>query len=406
MPTRTSGRKFRFDRSVLAMACVPFAMVLGNSIIIPVLPAIKSALGLTEVASGLIITAFSIPAGVLIPFAGFLADRYGRKAVMVPSLVVYGIGGLVAAAAGIFLGSGAFGLLMVGRVIQGLGAAGTANIGLALAGDLYSGAARGQAMGVLEASNGFGKVASPILGAALGLLAWFAPFLFFASLTIPVALAVALWVKEAKPPKARPARQYFGSVLRVFSRKGLALGAAFASAMVALFLLFGVLFYLSTTLEKAFGLEGVAKGLVLALPVLASAAASYVTGAVLQERVDRRHLVSGGLALIALALGSLAVIRSPHYLYAAIFLIGAGSGAALAALNTLVTSSVPRSERGMITSDYGAVRFFGVALGPPLFGLVMGRGEVPLFLGAAALAAATAVAAVLFVHDPLTRSRR
>ena len=194
MPTRTSGPKFRFDRSVLAMACVPFAMVLGNSIIIPVLPAIKSALGLTEIASGLIITAFSIPAGVLIPFAGFLADRYGRKAVMVPSLVVYGIGGLVAAAAGIFLGSGAFGLLMVGRVIQGLGAAGTANIGLALAGDLYSGAARGQAMGVLEASNGFGKVASPILGAALGLLAWFAPFLFFASLTIPVALAVALWV--------------------------------------------------------------------------------------------------------------------------------------------------------------------------------------------------------------------
>ena len=405
MPTRTSGRKFRFDRSVLAMACVPFAMVLGNSIIIPVLPAIKSALGLTEVASGLIITAFSIPAGVLIPFAGFLADRYGRKAVMVPSLVVYGIGGLVAAAAGVFLGSGAFGLLMVGRVIQGLGAAGTANIGLALAGDLYSGAARGQAMGVLEASNGFGKVASPILGAALGLLAWFAPF-FFAALTIPVALAVALWVKEAKPPKPRPARQYFGSVLRVFSKKGLALGAAFASAMVALFLLFGVLFYLSTTLEKAFGLEGVAKGLVLALPVLASAAASYVTGAVLQERVDRRHLVSGGLALIALALGSLAVIRSPHYLYAAIFLIGAGSGAALAALNTLVTSSVPRSERGMITSDYGAVRFFGVALGPPLFGLVMGRGEVPLFLGAAALAAATAVAAFLFVHDPLTRSRR
>ncbi|HCJ10372.1 MAG TPA: hypothetical protein DHW14_04320, partial [Clostridiales bacterium] len=130
---------FRFDAAIGALLLVPFVMVLGNSILIPVLPAMRQAMNLSPAQTGLIITAFSVPAGVLIPFAGFLADRYGRKAVMVPSLVTYGVGGAIAIAAAVFLEERAYGLLMVGRVVQGLGAAGTANIAMALAGDLYAG---------------------------------------------------------------------------------------------------------------------------------------------------------------------------------------------------------------------------------------------------------------------------
>lgn len=374
-------------------------MVLGNSILIPVIPAIKSSLHLSSATSGLIITAFSVPAGVLIPFAGFLADRYGRKAVMVPGLAVFSLGGFLAVAAAILLKSNAFWLLMVGRIIQGLGAAGTANIAMALAGDLFKGAARGQAMGVLEAFNGFGKVVSPVLGAALGLLTWYAPFIFFAAITIPVAVAVALLTKDAKPAKQASLGKYFGKIVRVFGEKGLALGSAFLAGMVALFLLFGTLFYLSEALEKQFHLEGVVKGLVLAVPVLASSVMAYVSGTYLQKKIDRRYLVFGGLVLIMLALVAVAVFDNPYFLIAAIFLIGVGTGTTLATLNVLVTSSVPQSERGMITSDYGAVRFFGVAIGPPVFGLLSGRGNAVTFLVAAAIAAVAAVAALTFIDQ-------
>lgn len=390
---------FKFNARMAALSLVPFIMVLGNSILIPVIPAIQSALRLSPASSGLIITAFSVPAGLFIPVAGFLADRFGRKAVMVPGLVIYAIGGFISVAAALFLGSGAFGLLMVGRVVQGLGAAGTANIAMALAGDLYSGAARGQSLGVLEAANGLGKVLSPILGAALGLVAWFAPFIFFSVLTIPATLAVVFWVKEGRTAERSPAGEYFGSILRVFSKKGLPLGAAFFAGMVALFLLFGTLFYLSETLETEFRLQGVTKGLVLAVPVLASSITAYLTGAYLQERVNRRHLVSSGLALMALALASLTVLRHPYYVYGAIFLVGAGTGAVLATLNVLVTGAVRQSRRGMITSDYGAVRFFGVALGPPLFGLLMERGSVVLFGVAASVGVLAAVLTLVFL-DP------
>lgn len=390
---------FKFDAGVISLAWVPFVMVLGNSILIPVIPAMKSALHLSSTMSSLIITAFSVPAGVFIPFAGFLADRYGRKAVMVPGLAVFSLGGFLAVAAAIFLKSNAFWLLMVGRIIQGLGAAGTANIAMALAGDLFKDAARGQAMGVLEAFNGFGKVVSPVLGAALGLLTWYAPFIFFAAFTIPVALAVAFLTKDAKPTKRVPAGEYFGKIVKVFGRQGLALGAAFLAGMVGLFLLFGTLFYLSEALEKDFHLEGVVKGLVLAVPVLASSLMAYVSGTYLQKKIDRRYLVFGGLALITLALVCMALFKSPHLLFAAIFLIGVGTGTALATLNVLVTSSVPQSERGMITSDYGAVRFFGVAIGPPVFGLLAARGSVVTFLVAAAIAAFAAAAALIFIDQ-------
>ncbi|MDI9458419.1 MAG: MFS transporter, partial [Bacillota bacterium] len=50
-------------------------MVLGNSMLIPVFPQMKKAMDLTQFQVGLIVTFFSIPAGILIPLAGFLSDR-------------------------------------------------------------------------------------------------------------------------------------------------------------------------------------------------------------------------------------------------------------------------------------------------------------------------------------------
>jgi len=374
-------------------------MVLGNSILIPVIPAMQAALHLSPASSGLVITAFSVPAGLLIPFAGFLADRWGRKAVMVPGLIVFSAGGLIAVAAALVLKDRAFGLLMAGRVVQGLGAAGTANIAMALAGDLFTGKARGQAMGVLEASNGLGKVTSPILGAALGLLAWYAPFVFFTVLAVPVALAVGFLTRDVRPSARASVKEYLGRLLEVSKRKGLALGAAFLAGMSALFLLFGTLFYLSEVLERDFHIEGVLKGLVLAVPVLASSVMAYLSGAYLQGRCDRRYLVSGGLGLIAVSLVGAAFLRHPFLLFGAVLLVGVGTGTALATLNVLVTSAVPRTERGMVTSEYGAVRFFGVAVGPPVFGLLMGRGPTATFLVAALVAAVAAVAALAFIDE-------
>ncbi len=124
---------------IAALSSVAFIMVLGNSLLIPVLPEIKSALRLTQLKVSMLITLFSVPAGLVIPLAGFLSDRYGRKKVIIPSLILYGLGGILAGLTALFIKHAAFSIILFGRVLQGIGAAGTAPVAMAFCGDLFIG---------------------------------------------------------------------------------------------------------------------------------------------------------------------------------------------------------------------------------------------------------------------------
>ena len=88
------------------------------------------------------------------------------------------------------LSSHAYGIILAGRVLQGIGAAGAMPIVLPLVGDLFRSEEQVSAgLGLIETSNTFGKVLSPILGSALALLAWQAPFW---SVPVLCALSIAL----------------------------------------------------------------------------------------------------------------------------------------------------------------------------------------------------------------------
>ncbi|SHF67610.1 MFS transporter, ACDE family, multidrug resistance protein [Desulfofundulus australicus DSM 11792] len=383
-----------------ALSGVPFIMVLGNSMIIPVLPAIKEALHLTQFKVSLLITLFSVPAGIIIPLAGFLSDRFGRKKVIVPALILYGLGGILAGLAAIFLKSMVYQAILAGRILQGMGAAGTAPIAMALTGDLYTGKQRATALGIIEAANGLGKVVSPVLGALLGLITWYATFLFFPLVIIPVVLGVYFLVSEPEQNRqAQSVREYLKSIARVFEKKSAMLLTSFLGGAVALLTLFGVLFFLSEHLETVFRLNGVRKGMALAVPVLFMSSTSYLTGRLIKKRLAlMKWLVVTGLALISGALTLMGFYRTTYLFFIAISLAGIGTGLALPCLNTIITSSTAAQRRGLVTSLYGGVRFLGVALGPPLFGLLMNYGLPLMFWSTATLAGVAALLAVFLIR--------
>lgn len=185
-----------------ALCTVPLIMVLGNSMLIPVLPDMGKEMGLDKSVTGLAVTAFSLAAGVGIVLAGYLADRFGRKVVIVPALLIYGLGGVLSGLGGWWFAEDGFWVVMAGRVIQGLGAAGTAPVAMAFVGDLFKGPQRVTALGILEAANGLGKVVSPILGALVGaLFIWWGVFFAYAFMSIPFALAVWFLTKEPERKK-------------------------------------------------------------------------------------------------------------------------------------------------------------------------------------------------------------
>ncbi|WP_425426426.1 MFS transporter [Thermicanus aegyptius] len=365
--------------AIFAIALIPFIMVLGNSMLVPILPTMKGKLHLSQFQVSLIITVFSLAAGLIIPLVGYLSDRFGRKRIIVPSLILYGFGGLVSGIAAWQL-KDAYWLILGGRIIQGIGAAGTAPIAMALVGDQFRGGQESKVLGIIESSNGMGKILSPIFGSLLAMITWFAVFFAFPILTFLSALFFWLVIKEKKKRKAKPLPQYLDALKRIFISEGRWLIPAFLVGATGLFILFGVLFYLSDVLEDRFQIDGLIKGSILAVPLMGMVTTSYITGGkIKQNKTLIRKILYIGLFLLTLSTGAVIFFQTLSVMIALLTSASIGIGLLLPCLNTLITGAVEKSERGMITSLYGSVRFLGVAFGPPVFGWLMGISHLVLF---------------------------
>lgn len=384
-----------------AIATVPLVLVFGNSMLVPVLPDLQKALDVSRFQSSLVITLFSVTAGLAIPVVGFLSDRFGRKPVILPALVLYGAAGLLAGLGAVWK---SYPVLIAARALQGLGASGTAPIAMALAGDLFAGGERSKALGIVEASNGTGKVLSPIIGSLLAMLAWHAAFFAFPAFCLVSLLCIAFLIREPERPgqAPRPAA-YLKDVGGVFRKQGTWLVPAFFAGSLALFILFGVLFYLSDVLEKKpYRIDGVIKGLVLAIPLLGMVITSYTTGSLIKKNGPlMRRLMLIGLILMTVSLGLAVFVFKNIYLFIGLLTLSSiGTGLLLPCLNTLITGSVDQEKRGMITSLYSSLRFLGVAFGPPLFGWMMGLSDRIMFISVSALSLLTLILVFFTIKPP------
>ncbi|REE84370.1 ACDE family multidrug resistance protein [Paenibacillus taihuensis] len=386
----------------VALATVPLVLVLGNSMLVPILPDMEKKLHISSFQSSLVITLFSVAAGLIIPISGYLSDRYTRKAVILPSLALYGIAGIVAGVGAVIH---SYWLLIAARALQGIGAAGTSPIAMALVGDMYKDGNESEALGLIEASNGAGKVVSPIIGSLLALIAWYVPLFAFPLFCAGSFFAMMFLIKEpAKENKeVVPVKQYVGDIKKVFREKGRWLVSCFISGSLGLFILFGVLFRLSDLLEKKpYNIDGVAKGGVLAIPLLFLVVTAFITGHHIKNNgVLMRRLMITGIAVMCCSLTAAAFMHKNIYaLIGFVSLSSLGTGLLLPCLNTLITGAVDRPHRGMVTSLYSSLRFLGVAFGPPLFGWMASRSDKLLYGVVAGLSVCALLIIIFLVHPP------
>jgi MFS transporter, ACDE family, multidrug resistance protein len=381
--------------SLLAISSVPLVMTLGNSMLIPVLPIIEEKLKITPFQVSLIITVYSIVAIILIPIAGYLSDRFGRKFVMVPCLIIAGIGGGIAGWASWKM-EDPFLIILLGRVLQGIGSAGAAPIVIPMIGDMFdSDKEITSGLGLIETSNTAGKVLSPIIGAVLASFIWFLPFWFIPFFSLISVLLIVFFVKIPKHDREKQSiSEFIKSVKGTFKEKGRWLYAIFVVGCIIMFILFGVLFYLSDMLETKYHIDGVNKGLLLAVPLLFLSTSSFIAGKKIgQSKGLMKLVIAGGMALLAF---SFVALRLQHsFIFLLIFLVfsGIGIGVALPCLDALITEGIEKEKRGTITSFYSAMRFIGVAAGPPAYAYVMSISEHLIFY----LSGGTSLIALLIV---------
>ena len=115
--------------------------IMGNTLLAPAIPDILDEFGVSDAGAGLLIAATSFPGIFMAPVIGVLADRLGRRRVLVPCLATFGVFGTAAALAP------SFAWLVAARFGMGIGAAGLINLAVVLIGDHWGPADRTRLIG-------------------------------------------------------------------------------------------------------------------------------------------------------------------------------------------------------------------------------------------------------------------
>lgn len=379
-----TGRGTRFRAAPLAVAT--FVAMLANSMLVPALPGIAAGLGVTVAQAGALVTAYVLAYGLLTPALGILADRVGRRAVLVPCLVAFGIGGAVP------IVTTDFALVVAGRVLQGAGGAGILPVALAWVADSAV-ESRDRATGALSVAFAAGESFAPVVGGVLALASWRAPFAAYLA-ALPVALLVAVAVPDSRPSRRSTFASYARGAGRVL--RSPALLALYATFFLFAFAYFGLvtLFPAHAALKWGAG-PGKSGLLLLAFGVgwtLSSAAFSRL------DRVPRGFLLAGGLVAQAGALGGLLATHSASVAVPLLAAWGAGAGAVVTALFALVPSRTEEEHRGVVSSLLSSTGFLGLGAGPvalPLVASASFDAAAPIAIGAIAVATGLASAVAL-----------
>ena len=271
---------------------------------------------------------------------------------------------------------------------------------MALTGDLFKGGEQSKVLGLVEASNGFGKVISPIIGSLFALLFWYAAFFAFPIFCFLSILLTIFFIHEPKATKEPPPLgKYVKGLVSVFKTEGRWLFAAYLTGATCLFTLFGILFYISDILEKDHQIDGLLKGSILAIPLLFMTTTSYITGSNIGKNMKlMKRLIILGCLLMTTSFASLVLFEKLLPFFAVLVVSSIGTGLVLPCINSFITGSVPSDRRGFVTSLYGSVRFLGVAIGPPIFSTLMEWSRTGMFLITAGLTLLCAILCLVLIH--------
>ena len=382
----------------------PFAIVIAitltgimaNTLVTPATPDIVDDFGVARSGVGLLLASATAPGIVLAPIIGVLSDRYGRRQVLVPCLVLFGLAGGMAAFAPTFE------VLLALRLLQGVGAAGLINLAVVLIGDHWEGAERARRIGRNAAALTASIAVLPPLGgllAAVGGWRWtFAPYW----IGLVTALAVLRYVRRGERGEGTLAEQLRRTT--PYLRMPVVIGSM-AMAFVLFVLIFGTfLTVLPVHLKDAFGADAAFRGVVLAIPAIPSTIMALNLGR-LRTRFGVGPILVVGSVAVAAGLAIIGVAPTLSLLLIGPVVYGFGEGLMIPVLQDAVASAPPASSRGAVVASFVGVTRLGQTIGPVLFGagLVTFGSEV-IFLVGAALASVMALAYPLFVR--LRRDRR
>lgn len=314
----------------------------GNGPLSPILDSLVGPLSASVGTIGLLVSVFLAPSIVVIPAVSVLADRHGRKPLLTPSLVLFGLpGGLIALTT-------EFQLVLGLRFLQGVGWAGLTALVVTSIGDLYSGPEETTAQGLRQTTSGLSGALISVVAGGLVAVQWQFPFLLY-FLALPVAVAVHLWfdepVTDGDGERNQNSPMAYGQGLLNLLKQQRVLAISVAG-MLPIVGYFGFLTYNSVIVVRILDGTPAQSGILFAVMTGLFAAVASQAGRVSTVVGGRYGALLG--AHTVMGIGLIVVFTAPGILVFGLgaVLVGIGSGLALPIYRSLITSFASVSHRG------------------------------------------------------------
>lgn len=373
-PEEAPARPTLFTPAFITVALAELAYFTADGMLLPALPRyVEGPLARGNVAVGLVVGAFSVAAFFLRPWAGRIADRRGRRLLMVAGAALFAIsvaGYVVATSVGVLFGM---------RLLTGAGEALFFVGALAANVDLAPAERRGEAFSFASLALYIGLGAGPFLSETLIEHVGFRAVWVGAIGMAAVAIALALLL-----PPMRPDEDASGAVgrHRLIHPAGLLPGIVLAATIwgMAGFLTFVPLYALDLGMGGAGLVLGLFSGIVVVIRSV---------GARIPDRLGAGRSTRIALVLTTAGLTVIGAWRSPAGLITGATILGVGIALFTPALFALAVEGIPANERGSVMGTVSAFLDVGFGLGPATLGFVAaGFGRGGTFLAGAAVAAA------------------
>lgn len=334
--------------------------VMAGAIIAPALPDIGKHF--PDASSSMVKLLLTMPAvfiSLTAFFIGSLSDKYGRKNLLLLSLLIYGLSGF----SGFFIDD--FYILLISRAGLGLGVAGIMSLTTTLIGDYFEGAERNNFMGLQASTMSMGGVLFLILGGILADISWRLPFAIYlmAFLVMPLAIFILYEPDIIKSDQTHVAGRpkHLGPVALIF----------------LLGLLSMMFFYMIPTqipfmMDEKLNISNSKIGMAIAITTLTGAITSFYFGRI-KSVLSHAQIFIIALILISIGFFMIAYFQTYSLIVISLAIAGLGFGTFIPNCNLWLMSLTLPEKRGFIIGAFSSALFSGQFISPLVMDVVVGR---------------------------------
>jgi DHA1 family tetracycline resistance protein-like MFS transporter len=375
-------------RPLLIIFLTIFVNLVGFGIIIPLLPFYAETFGASPLAIGLLFAVYSACQLVAAPALGDLSDKYGRRPVLIFSLVGTVVSFVMMAMAH------SIAMLFAARIVDGL-SGGNISTARAYVADVTEPKDRAKAYGLIGAAFGMGFIMGPALSGLLAKYSYSAPIWAAAAVTLLATLMAWFWLPETVHRASAGTGMPFRSLAEMMQRPGLRRMLWIDFIYWFAFAVFQTTFALFVA--RRFGFDVSTTGYFFA--------AFGVLGAVIQggmirpivHRMGDKQTFIAGLVCSAVGLVAATLAHSVAWFTLALVPLALGMGFGHPTVSSLVSRAGRSDEQGRVQGAAGAMESLGRALGPVWGNTALARyGDGTPYVSAAVCLVLTLVLSVTY----------